>query len=211
MAGEKLTFPFQPRKFVEVLAALASENVPDLTKLKAVKLIYFADRIHLLRFGRPIVGGHYACMDKGPVPSEALDAINAAAAGTDAEVVREIDRKLTFQRSGWQRYKRIVARSAPDRDAFSESELQVLHQVASEYGRLDVGDLIEMSHAHEAWNDANTRRQPGSSIPMSYEMFFHDNPVDMPVLEAARVEQEDRDFADAFSRALSRRKSNLNR
>jgi uncharacterized phage-associated protein len=209
---QKLSFRFQPRKFVEALTLFASAGVSDLTKLKAVKLVYFADRMHLLRFGRPIVGGTYYCLDKGPVPSEALDAINAAeawAGNRDApvrnELVSELDRKLVLQRTGLQIHRRIAAKAKPDRDVFSESELQVLSQVARELGRLSVGSLILMSHAHEAWRDADRRRPSGSREEMSYEMFFQDNPVDTTVLEAAEAEQEDRDFADALARAASRR------
>lgn len=202
MPGDKLSFQFQPRKFVEALAFLAAAGVPDLTKLKAVKLIYFADRMHLLRFGRPIVGGQYFCMDKGPVPSEALDAINLAERGQG-----ELTKKVVMARRGLQFHPRITAKAAPDNDVFSESELQVLKQVAQELGTLTVGKLIEISHAHEAWRYADKSRPSGSRMEMSYEMFFQDNAVDAPVLDAAHAEQEDRDFSDALTRALARRKT----
>lgn len=204
-----LKFRFHPRKCAEALALFAAAGVPDLTKLKAVKLIYFSDRLHMLRFGRPIVGGHYYCLDKGPVPSEALNAINAVAAGESVRNpdAKELAQKVSLHRSGWQFHPRVVAVVPPDENVFSESEMQILNSVAAEYGRLSVGNLIEMSHAHEAWREADADRMAGGRAEMPYETFFEDNPVDRAVLEAANAEQEDRDFEDAFARAANDRRA----
>jgi uncharacterized phage-associated protein len=202
-----LSFPFNSRKLAEALAFLASSNVPDLTKLKAVKLVYFADRLHLLRFGRPIVGGQYFCLDKGPVPSEALNALNAATANARDRVDQHRDElrdKVEMRRSAWQFHHRIHAKTKPDMDVFSDSEVQILKLVATEYGKLSAGKLIEISHEHEAWRDADKRRMPGSRAEMSYEMFFQDDPVDRPVREAASLEQEDRNLSDAMAAAAAR-------
>lgn len=204
-----LKFRFQATKCAEALVLFAAYHVPDLTKLKAVKLIYFADRQHMLRFGRPIVGGQYYCLDKGPVPSEALNAINGLASGESVRNpdARELAQKVSLQRSGWQIHPRVIAKAPPDENVFSESEMQIIKDVAAEYGRLSVGSLIEMSHAHEAWREADVAREAGGRAEMSYETFFRDNPVDSPVLEAAQVEQEDRDFADDLARAASKRRA----
>lgn len=202
----QLSFPFESKKLAETIAFFAFHGVPDLTKLKAAKLVYFADRAHLLRFGRPIVGGHYFCMDKGPVPSEGLDTINAAAGNATSESARELAAKIHFRRAGLQIHPRLVAKNPPNPEVFSESELQVLESVTSEFGRLPVGSLIEMSHAHEAWRKPDTSRASGSRAEMTYEAFFHENPLDAPILEVAKIEQADRDFADAFRRAAARRR-----
>ena len=41
------------------------------------KLLYFADKSHLLGHGAPILGDVYWCMDYGPVPSFALNEMSA--------------------------------------------------------------------------------------------------------------------------------------
>ena len=45
-------------------------------RLKAAKLLYFADNQHLVRYGRPMTGDRYYCLDHEPMPSASLNAIN---------------------------------------------------------------------------------------------------------------------------------------
>ena len=45
-------------------------------KLKLVKLLYFADKYHLLKYGRQISGDSYFALPYGPIPSGALDILN---------------------------------------------------------------------------------------------------------------------------------------
>ena len=73
-----IRFAFSLEKLIHSLAFFASAGVPDLTKLKAAKLLYFADKDHLLEHGRPILGDVYFCIQYGPVPSVALNEMNDA-------------------------------------------------------------------------------------------------------------------------------------
>lgn len=41
--------------------------------MKALQLVYFADRYHLRKFGRPITNDEYFAMPYGPVASGAKD------------------------------------------------------------------------------------------------------------------------------------------
>lgn len=74
----ELKFNFSLDKLIHALALFSTYGVRDLTKLKAAKLLYFADKDHLLRFGRPIIGDVYYCLSYGPVPSVALNEMNDA-------------------------------------------------------------------------------------------------------------------------------------
>ncbi len=65
-----IRFRFQLPKVINALAYFASHGIRDLTKLKAAKLLYYVDKYHLLKYGRPVIGDHYVCMDFGPVPSD---------------------------------------------------------------------------------------------------------------------------------------------
>ena len=65
----RIRFQFSPSKLVQAIAYFAWKKVPQLTKLKTAKLLYFADKHHLLAHGRPILGDVYFCMPHGPVPS----------------------------------------------------------------------------------------------------------------------------------------------
>ena len=70
---------FKVDKLIACLAILAKHRVSKLDKLKAVKLLYLADKYHLLKYGRPIINDTYVHLDNGPVPSKALDIINDVA------------------------------------------------------------------------------------------------------------------------------------
>ncbi|WP_409530306.1 Panacea domain-containing protein [Shinella sp.] len=44
-------------------------------RFHALKTLYYADRAHLQRYGRPITGDRYIAMENGPVPSYAYNAV----------------------------------------------------------------------------------------------------------------------------------------
>ena len=69
-----LSFDFDAEKFVHTACYLVA-RCPDVTKMKLFKLLYFADKRHLLTCGRPIIGDRYLKMDYGPVPSRAYNLI----------------------------------------------------------------------------------------------------------------------------------------
>jgi len=73
---QSLSFEFRFDKFVAALTYLASKVRRDFSKLRASKLLYFADRYHLINYGRPIIGDQYAKLPYGPVPSQALSLMN---------------------------------------------------------------------------------------------------------------------------------------
>jgi hypothetical protein len=65
-------FSFNRSKALEVLLYI-SARVPDM--YKTLKILYFADKLHLSKYGRFINGDTYIAMVNGPVPSESYDII----------------------------------------------------------------------------------------------------------------------------------------
>src|SRR5450756_1986162 len=59
------------RKATQALNFLARQSGGRINKLKALKLMFFADRYHLRKFGRPVSECAYYAMTHGPVASEA--------------------------------------------------------------------------------------------------------------------------------------------
>src|SRR5688572_25623275 len=123
----QVSFRFDREKLVHVLAYFASRGVTDLTKLKAAKLVYFLDKQHLWKFGRPVVGGPYWCMPYGPVPGNALQAMNDMIDATEVESElaedeqRLIDEYLEVKADGT--HARFEAKRPHDPDVFSRSEI----------------------------------------------------------------------------------------
>src|SRR3954462_6956268 len=70
----QLKFVFSEGKALEVLAFIAREN-PGLSPLYIAKILFYAEKWHLNRYGRPIIADTYIAMPKGPVPSSVRDYI----------------------------------------------------------------------------------------------------------------------------------------
>ena len=71
-----ISFEFTLSKLIAAIAYFADQKLPLLDKLKTAKLLYFADKEHLLKHGRPILGDVYFCMEHGPVPSYSKNIID---------------------------------------------------------------------------------------------------------------------------------------
>lgn len=133
-------FVFDAEKAVEAILYIA-KKVPSPTKFYISKVMYFADRFHLEKYGRFICGDQYVAMKHGPVPSGVLDAMNAAN-NPIATVPFSLD-KHTLQ-----------PHRSPDMEFFSESDLECLDRSISTYSWMSFGRLSEISH-DDAWNAAD--------------------------------------------------------
>src|SRR2546430_15478316 len=61
-------------------ARLAARVAPEsLNKMKALKLLFFADRYHLRKYGPPVSDCAYFAMKHGPVASEAKNVAEGSA------------------------------------------------------------------------------------------------------------------------------------
>jgi uncharacterized phage-associated protein len=151
-----------------------------MSVLKFVKLIFFADREHLFRFGRPIVGGCYVAMPHGPVSSELYDAIKTAPTAG----------RLLLERRG----NGIVLTDAPSDDALSESDVEILDETDKTYGTLDAWRLRDMTHRLKAWRKNFRETQPSKSFCLPYEEFF----LDAGRSDMLAVVREDREVQALF-------------
>ena len=202
-----LRFRFNLEKLVNALALFAASGISDLTKLKAAKLLYLADRLHLYKYGRPITGDRYVAMDLGPVPEDAFQLISRLIQPVEVEdeALKVALDRLEVHRGLLHRYKYPIlkARTQPDLSVFSDSEVEVLNQVFAEYGRRTARELVDLTHEHLAYKRADKTRAKGSSESLPYEFFFEDAPED--VRDRARClanfQQESHDFAEALRAA----------
>jgi uncharacterized phage-associated protein len=198
-----LQFDFDAVKLGQALAYLAG-GVRDLTKLKAAKLLYFADKAHLLGHGRPIVGDRYYCLDHGPVPSASLNAINDLlnpvrfklhGKTLEHRMSKVLSEYLQVDRKGT--HPRLSARVSPNRlDALTATEGEVLDRTIETYGRLSASRLIDATHKEQPWLKANSARPVGSSVEIPWESFLE------CVADDVRAHIEDEQESEAFVRAL---------
>jgi uncharacterized phage-associated protein len=200
-----MTLRFKPEKLVHALAFFSDAGVCDLTKLKAAKLLYFADKEHLLHYGRPILGDVYFCLTYGPAPSFALNEMGDAIEKTEVEDVDQtlfrqyLEVKRTFSNS----YPVFKAKQKFDPDVFSESELEVLSNVARKYGDRTARQLVELTHEELTWKIANEFRSPEGRAPIPYELFFAGAPDETKtMLGLYRAQQDEaKELDEIFNQA----------
>ena len=156
-----IRFKFDPEKFVACLAFFA-DKTKGLDKLKAAKLMYYADKYHLLRYGRPIVGDVYLHWQYGPVPFKGLGMIHEA-------VTQQIrgqphphqDLLKKYVRVNFDKpYPLLELKHTPDLAVLSESECEALQQTVERYGRYSGLQLMDLTHHEATWN----KTEPNTEI-----------------------------------------------
>lgn len=164
-------FHFDPEKALNLVLYVARE-VPQATFHTISKVIYFADKLHLQRYGRLICGDSYVAMKHGPVPSEIYDMMkDVRGDGTSDhwQTARE-----AFEVKG---NATVVPHKAPDLDVFSSSDLECLDESIREYGHLSFNELTKLSH-DAAWhatddNDMIDLEEIVATLPGSEALLQH--------------------------------------
>lgn len=198
---DTLQYRFDEEKFINALAFFAHRGVADLTKLKAAKLLYFTDKFHLTRFGRPVIGDRYYCLKYGPLPSAAdnyMDEAELSARTGEKQFDALFDRYLTVDAA--PPYPLYKAKHSPDLDVFSESDLEALENTLQQYGRYSAWELVDLTHDELPFKLSNKKRTPQGRADLPYELFFEGASEDAQrVLELAKIEQRDRDITAALA------------
>ena len=182
-----MNLSFAHRKATQALNYFASQSAGEMNKLKALKLIYFADRYHLRTYGRPITNDRYLAMNYGPVASSCKD-------------LAEMSDFLCSEESGYA--KQFLSPSGHDYKStgevdtaeFSETDLEALKYAWQQYGNVSEFDLAEKTHQFPEWKQHEERlKSPAESrIPMRYKDFLENPPQGVDSLESLSTEaQED--------------------
>jgi hypothetical protein len=94
MAEDWIRFDFNPEKALEALIFVANER-PNISFYYIVKILYYADKDHLNRYGRPILGDRYIAMEHGPVPSVVYDMLGRDEF-LDEDLISRVEAVLEF-------------------------------------------------------------------------------------------------------------------
>jgi uncharacterized phage-associated protein len=192
-------FRFNPEKMVQAIAFFASRGVRNLDTLKSAKLLYFADRDHLLRYGRPIIGDDYHVMKDGPIPTKGLTQIqDALASSPQGRHDAAFDEYLTVERT--RKYSHFILAKEPDLEVFSDSDLEILDAIVAKYGDKTAWQLREIAHEDEGVKIADEQRLKTGrgSVYMPFQDFFCG--TDSTLLPLVEEDQDNREFAEALTR-----------
>ena len=167
-----MTLSFSYRKTTQALNYLARQAGGRINKMKALKLVYFADRYHLRRYGRPITNDEYFAMNFGPVASATKD----LAEGSDFRP--DVEKQYASQYlDAVSRYE-YSSLAAVEEKVFSQSDLEALEFAWTEFKEFDQFQLAELTHAYPEWkrHEAALAGGVNSRVRMHFDDFLEDAP-----------------------------------
>jgi uncharacterized phage-associated protein len=181
-------FPFAYKKATQALNFFAQQAGGRLSKLRALKLVFFADRYHLRKYGRLVTNDEYWAMDYGPVASNTKDLAEMSAFLGEQE--KAYAKKFLEPADQDHRYG---SKAPVDESVLSASDLEALQFAWKTFGRK--GRLVDLTHEYpeRKRHEATLKAKQVSRVRIRYEDFV-ENPrpgVD-PCQSLTREEQEDR-------------------
>lgn len=163
-----MAFPFSHRKTTQALNFFARQAGGSQNKLKALKLIYFADRYHLRRYGRPITGDEYLAMPYGPVASGAKDLAEMS------DFLGEEERTYGMQYLAPLDRNTYLSLAEVEERALSQSDRTALAWAWDTFGHLAQFQLAELTHRYPEWqrHESALKEKRETRVPMSYRDFL---------------------------------------
>ena len=127
-------------------------NIPGgVDFLKLFKIIYFANQMHLSRYGRSIIDDQFVAMQNGPVLTDTYNKLRK-------------DRFDFIERNPEGGYM-VFAKELPDMAELSVSDVECLDRSIKENKNLTFGEISQKSH-DAAWQAAWDSRNGKNSVPM---------------------------------------------
>jgi uncharacterized phage-associated protein len=156
------------RKATQALNYFARQEGGSINKLKALKLLFFADRYHLRKFGRPVSECTYFAMTHGPVASEAKHV--AEDDKMLPATVRSYARKFLDKESNYE----YASVADVDETVFSESDLAALNFAWESFGHHSGFQLRDITHHYPEWkrHERALSDHGHKRVKMDYADFF---------------------------------------
>ena len=161
-----MSLPLAHRKASQALNFFACQAGGSINQLKAIKLLFFADRYHIRKFGRPVSECVYFAMTHGPVASEAkqlaedCDRLPAPA--------RAYARKFLRKDSDYE-YSSVAA---VDDAVLSASDFEALEFAWRSFGHLSKYQLRDSTHHYPEWKRHERALKHQRRVPMDLADFF---------------------------------------
>jgi uncharacterized phage-associated protein len=161
---------FDLKKATQSINFLAIKSHGEIDKIKVVKLIYFADRFHLRKYGRPITNDEYWAMGWGPVNSNVLDIADMS------RFLGEMEREYACQYIESSGLNIIKSIREVDTKVFSQTDIEALSWAWGTFGHHDGFALADLSHHYPEWEKFKDIIESKSQtrVRMNYEDFFED-------------------------------------
>jgi uncharacterized phage-associated protein len=175
------------RKAAQALNYFARQEGGSINKLKALKLLFFADRYHLRKFGRPVSECSYFAMKHGPVASEAkriaeeCDSLPAPA--------RAYARKFVRKDGDYE----CAAVADVDPAVLSVSDREALTFAWQYFGKFSKYQLRDITHHYPEWKRHAPKLETTKRVPIDLADFFKE--PDAGYIPCHALTEEEREAA----------------
>lgn len=170
-------FNFDSDRAQAAIIYVASKNPKNLDVYKMCKLIFLGDKLHLVRFGRPITGDDNIAMDYGPVPSTVYDWMKELQAGSPKNSqVRFLAGHLAID-TRYEHPHFSCSKPIDFADSLSRSDMEALDEVVNLHGNKSFEELKVLTHAMPSWKNAwdDPRRTTRNPLMAIEELFLEDS------------------------------------
>lgn len=147
----------EKKRINSILFFASKSRDKKIDRLKLMKLMWLADRLHLNKYGRTIHDDTYFAIQCGPILSNAKDLSYESIRG-----VFEVDGYI------------IKAETDPNLDYFSISDIEIMNLIWSNYGYITPSKLVNYSHKFPEWKrfKKNIENGPVKCFEMIMDDFF---------------------------------------
>jgi len=163
-----LKFDYDIEKARDAIAYIASGSSSGVDIYTACKLLLFAEKYHLVRYGRTITGDRYFAMKLGPVPNRILRQLQMLI--EDPDTMPDFAQVLTVD-SSHRTHPHLLAQRTPSEN-LSQSDIEALDMTLQRFGSMKFKELKDAAHAMAAYDKAWSNRGHRQSAPMAFEDFF---------------------------------------
>jgi len=170
---KKITYRTNVIKAIEAIVWLAT-NKPNIDQYHVAKVLYYAEKDHLNKYARPIIGDTYIAMDYGQVPSKVRNLIKKDS-WLNPNYLEILESCIDVSRD---KYKNLTALRKPNLDYFSETDIECLELSLKKYGDLSFDELYKLSHEEKTWIETE------ADNPIDYLLMVDDdNPNKEEIIE----------------------------
>jgi len=136
---------FAYKKATQAVNFFARKEGGKISKMKALKLIFFADRYHFRKYGRLITSDKYFAMEHGPVPSSTKHLVDMNEA--QHRLGRDYAERFVQPLSSSE----LQSISDVETKVLSKTDLEALEFAWSKFGRMTAGSLRNLTHSYPEW------------------------------------------------------------
>lgn len=113
-----------------------AQRIPDLSKTKLLKLLYFMEEYSVVRFKTPFLGLPFEVWQAGPVVKDVFVDLSEIPVLLDGFVERVQVDGSTY----------VKAASEFSDDEFSDNDMVVMDDVIARYGKKTATELVQLTH-----------------------------------------------------------------